>query len=246
MNKEHFWEIIDRTTIATTKEEQLELFRWELQQLSIADLDSFGWIFRDYFVEAYNWDLWLVAWLATGGMCSDDGFHYLRLWLISKGQDVCEAALTDPESAAELIYEADSPTFERFGYVLTEVRNQKTTQPPSNSGGPHPKQPSRGDWLRPELKDRTGSHILNLCVVFSELTHDDFVVVQTRFPRLWDFCLRKGIIKTGVEADASPKNKLPTPEQIAATIDPNLAKTDFAAYLKACGDAAREAYKKRE
>ena len=88
--------------------------------------------------------------------------------------------------------------------------------------------------------------MLNLCVVFNELTDADFAVVQTRFPRLWDFCLRKGIIKSGEQAEASPRDDIPTPEQVAATIDPNLAKTDFAAYLKALGDAARQVYKKKE
>src|ERR1041385_3546265 len=108
-----------------TKEEQLELLRRELQQLSVSELDAFGLIFCDYFVEAYNWDLWVVAWLVKGGMCSDDSFHYLRLWLVSKGRNVCESALADPEAVAELIYETDSPSFETFGYALTEVRRQK-------------------------------------------------------------------------------------------------------------------------
>jgi len=37
---------------------------------------------------------------------------------------------------------------------------------------------------------------------------------------------------------------LPTPERVAATVDPNLASKDFAAYLKALGDAASQTYKK--
>jgi hypothetical protein len=246
MNKDHFWEIIDRTTAAATKQEQLELFRRELQQLSLAQLDAFGLIFADYFFEAYNWDLWLVAWLAQRGMCSDDGFHYLRLWLISRGRRVCETALSDPESVAELIFETDDPEFETFGYVLGEVQCQKTDRPRAESGRPHPKQPSRGEWLRPELKDRSRSHMLNLCVVFNELTDDDFAVIQTRFPRLWDFCLTKDIFKSGDQAESSQKSDFPTPEEIAATIDPKLAETDIVAYLKAIQDAFEKAYKKKE
>jgi hypothetical protein len=88
--------------------------------------------------------------------------------------------------------------------------------------------------------------MLNLCVVFNELTDEDFDVIRARFPRLWDFCLRKGIIKTGEQALSSPASELPTPEQVAATVDPNLASTDFTAYLKALGDAARQAYNKNE
>lgn len=245
MNKERFWEIIGRTTAASTKEEQLELFRRELQQLSLDELDAFGEIFGELSFKAYNWDLWLVAWLSRHGMCSDDGFHYLRLWLISRGRSVYQSALENPEAVAELICETESPSFELFGYVAGEVRRQRTDRPPARTGAGHPKQPSGGDWLRPELRDRTGSKMLNLCVVFNELADDDFAVIQKRFPRLWDLCLRKGIIKVGQSESARPGG-LPTPEQVAATVDPNLAKTDFAAYLKGLGDAARQAYKKNE
>ena len=246
MNQDHFWKIIDRTTPAATQEEQLELFHWELDQLSVAELDAFGDIFGELFIQAYNWDLWLVAWLARRGMCSDDGFHYFRLWLISRGRTVCESALADPESIAALIAETEHPTFESFGYVMTKVRRQKTDQPPANPGVKHPKQPSGGDWLRPELKDRTGSKMLNLCVVFNELTEADFAVIEKRFPRLWALCLQKGIINSGGLAKSTRPSHLPTIQQIAATVDPNLVKTDMMAYLKAVADAARQAYKKKE
>ena len=195
MNKDIFWKIIDATIMAPTHEEQLELFRRELAALSLKELDAFGTLFSEYFVASYNWDLWLVAWLARRGLCSDDGFHYLRLWLLSRGRHVFESALQDPESLAELICDAASPEFESFAYVMDEVR-LRFAAPPLKSLGRHPKQPSGGDWLRPELKDRTGRPLLNLCVVFRELTDADFEVIQKRFPRLWEICLRKGIIKT--------------------------------------------------
>lgn len=248
MNRDRFWEIIDRTTGATSKEEQLELLRWDLQQLSLDELDVFGQIFTDYFVEAYNWDLWLVAWLARRGICSDDSFHYLRLWLISRGRKVCENALANPEAVAELIYEAESPSFESFGYVLTEVRRHRTDRPLANVGSEHPKKPSRGDWLRPELKDRTGSHMLNLCVVFNDMGDPEFAAIERQFPRVWQFCIQKGIIKVG-DTDAparEPSERIPTPEEVArSVVDPNLAKTNFPAYLKALADAARDEYNRR-
>jgi len=246
MNPDQFWEIIDRTTPASTQKEQLELFQWELEQLSLAELDAFGNIFGELFIQAYNWDLWLVAWLARRGMCSDDGFHYFRLWLISRGRAVCESALADPEAIAGLIAETEEPSFESFGYVMTKVRRQKTSEERDDRGPKHPKQPSGGDWLRPELKDRSGSKLLNLCVVFNELTEADFAVIEQRFPRLWALGLEKGIIQSGGLAKSSRPSNLPTIEQIAATIDPNLAKTDMMAYLKAVADAARQAYKKKE
>jgi len=246
MNKDQFWEIIDRTAVAASREEKLELFRRELQQLSLAELDAFELIFSDYFFETYNWDLWLVAWFATRGMCSDDGFHYLRLWLISRGRSVCEASLADPQTIAELIYSTKHPAFETFAYVLGEVHGQKIDQPPADTCRSHPKDPSRGDWLRPELKDRGRSHMLNLCVVFNELTDADFAVIQARFPRLWDFCLAKDIFKSGDQAESPRAREFPTPEEIAATIDPNLVETDIVAYLKAFQEAAEKAYKKKE
>ena len=92
MNTDHFWQIIEATR-AATQEEQLELFRSRLERLSLQELIEFERIFVEHSFAAYSWDLWLVAWLCQGGMCSDDGFMDFRSWLISRGRASYEAAL---------------------------------------------------------------------------------------------------------------------------------------------------------
>jgi hypothetical protein len=50
---------------------------------------------------SYRRDLWGAAYLLNGG-CSDDGFEYLRGWLIAQGRTVFERALGDPDVLADL------------------------------------------------------------------------------------------------------------------------------------------------
>lgn len=248
MNLDEFWQIVERTAVAPTEEEQLELYRKELDELPLGDLELFIQFYGELFVALYNWDLWLVAWLARGGRCSDDSFHYFRSWVISRGRTVYETALNDPEGLAAFIHEAESASFERFAYVGPDVYRSRTDQKPQSGGGPHPKEPAGGDWLRPELKDRSNSKMLNLCVVFNELTDQDFAIIEQRFPRLWKMCREKGIIrdKNAQDAAGTPSSNLPSFEEVAATVDPELAKTDFVAYLNALGAAAQKAYKKKD
>ena len=51
--------------------------------------------------EAYHWDLWGAAYLINGG-CSDDGFEYFRRWLVLQGRDVFQAAVSNPDTLAEV------------------------------------------------------------------------------------------------------------------------------------------------
>ena len=168
MTTERFWEIIE-ATIAATREEQLELFSQELYQIPLPQLLEFERRFMELHAKAYIWDLWLVAWLCEGGMCSDDGFTDFRCWLISRGRAVYEAALRDADSFVPEVSGSEYPSFEEFGYVTGKVYRSRAGRDFPDLGMRFPKNPTGGDWLRPELKDRSGSHMLNVCVVFNEM-----------------------------------------------------------------------------
>jgi len=241
-NTEQFWQIIEATR-AATQEEQLERFKLELQCLGAEELIEFERHFLQHKFAAYNWDLWVVAWLWQGGMCSDDGFSDFRSWLISRGRATYEAALADAEALVDELRQTEHPEFELFGYVPGRTYRELTGEDFPDFGF-HPREPHGGDWLRPELKDRTGSKILNRCVVFQEMGNEEFSAVESRFPRVWELCVQRGIITTGAQTQSA--SRLPTPEEVAASVDPNLAKTDFAAYLKALGDAARQGYRRKD
>lgn len=247
MSVEQFWQIIEATS-APTKPEQLVRFKGELQKLSLGALIEFERIFGELFYAAYSWDLWLVAWLCQGGLCSDDGFTDFRYWLISRGRAVYETGVQEPDALVDEITRADNPGFERFAYVGSEAYRERTEAEFPDLGLQRPKEPAGGAWLRPELKDRRGSKMLNLCVVFNEMGDEEFDAIERQFPRVWQYCIQKGIIKVR-DPNAPPEEpaeRLPTPEEVARSmVDPNLANTDFGAYLKALGDAAREAYRRR-
>ena len=44
----------------------------------------------------YTWELWGVAYILNGG-CSDDGLEYFRAWALSRGRNVTDLAVSDPE-----------------------------------------------------------------------------------------------------------------------------------------------------
>ena len=59
------------------------------------------------------------------GGSSDDGFHYFRAWLISRGQAVYEAAVANPDSLAGLTEpERDDYEFEDLWGVALDVSDR--------------------------------------------------------------------------------------------------------------------------
>ncbi len=242
MTTDQFWQIIEATH-AATQEEQLQNFKRELQRLTPHELIEFERLLVELSFAAYSWDLWVVAWLYQGGMCSDDGFMDFRTWLISRGRATYEAALKNADALVGEMCQTEYPEFELFGYVPGKTYRTMTGEEFPKFEFQHPKEPIGGNWLRSELKDRTGSKMLNLCVVFNEIGDQEFAAIEKQFPRIWELCVQKGILTIG--APKTPSITL-TPEEVAATIDPNLEKTDFAAYLKALAAASHQAYKPKE
>lgn len=144
MHTEQFWQIVEATN-ATTQKEQLELFKRELQCLSPQDLIDFERILVEHQFAAYSWDLWLVAWLCQGGMCSDDGFADFRSWLISRGRITYEAGLADADSLVDEMRYAEHPEFELFAYVPSQTYRAMTGEDFPDLELHHPKELSGGD-----------------------------------------------------------------------------------------------------
>ncbi len=158
MSEDAFWAIIAASR-AQGQDQQADLLRSALEQLSPDELAAFQLRFDDRHQLAYTWDLWGAAYVIEGG-CSDDGFTDFRYALIAAGRDVYDAALRDAETLADL---AEAPTgFEEFGYVAGEVWEAKT-------GGSRemPRPPISAD-------DPTG-----------EPFDEDEQALAARYPRLW-------------------------------------------------------------
>jgi len=149
MQGDKFWQIVKRAAESDhDPDAHEEVLRAELRELSLQEIISFEVAFRRYLNEAYTWDLWGAAYVIHGG-CSDDGFEYFRRWLVSRGRDVYEAALADPDSLAQLNIRPGPDgvcEFEAIYYIAGQIFKEKGGQgdvrdysePEAGLGGPGP------------------------------------------------------------------------------------------------------------
>ncbi len=129
MADERFWEIIHSIPEeAQDPDDRITHLRSALEKLSLEDLIGFEKTFRRLLNQAYSWDLWGAAYIVHGG-CSDDGFEYFRRWLVSRGREVYENSLANPDSLADLNLDPTGPEgsweFEEIYYVTMEVFDAK-------------------------------------------------------------------------------------------------------------------------
>ena len=120
MDRNAFWTIVEQARNEDPEQPE-ESLREILQQLPQESIAAFQKHFDQLFVEAYRWDLWGAAYLIGGG-CSDDGFADFRYGLISAGRKIYEAAISNPDSLADVDIDLDN---ELYGYVATEVYEEK-------------------------------------------------------------------------------------------------------------------------
>jgi hypothetical protein len=129
MPAEEFWRIIERAAeSAQDPHAHVEALRTALCELTVEEITSFEAAFRKYLNMAYTWDLWGAAFVIHFG-CDDDGFEYFRRWLVSRGRDIYEAALANPDSLAQLDAQRGSDgvwwEFEEIYYVALNVFEDK-------------------------------------------------------------------------------------------------------------------------
>ncbi|MDX2289352.1 MAG: DUF4240 domain-containing protein [Hyphomicrobiaceae bacterium] len=124
MSEERFWAIIDATVpLADDPERQKQALLAALKTLKADDIAAFEAAFREHVDRAFTWDLWGAAYVVHGG-CSDDGFEYFRVWLLSKGREVFETVLNDPDRLARMELEPGPDglfEFEEFAYVAAKA-----------------------------------------------------------------------------------------------------------------------------
>lgn len=90
-----------------------------LSELPDDQVAAFDTEFRRQLSRLNHWSLWDAGYAATGGM-GDDAFHYFRSWLIGKGTEVVDLALTDPEQLVPYL-DTDELENELLEYVAEEV-----------------------------------------------------------------------------------------------------------------------------
>jgi hypothetical protein len=101
---DEFWNLVDRARgQATDGDADMigENLVGVLSTLPDADILGAGRILDGLMSQAMLVDLWAAAY-AIGGGCSDDGFEDFRGWLVSRGREVFERVVADPDALADL------------------------------------------------------------------------------------------------------------------------------------------------
>jgi hypothetical protein len=127
MSLDRFWSLIERTPGAAGKDcfKKAAALQASLRRLSADEILGFQIQFQERMAESYRSDLWGVAYLVNGG-ASDDGFEYFRAWLIGHGRKYFEAALKDPERAADLAGRGQNNECEPLLYCAMQAYESKT------------------------------------------------------------------------------------------------------------------------
>lgn len=159
--EDRWWNIIERSE--GDADALIELLA---NELTVEEIVSFDRFLQERIRDAYRSDLWEVAYIMNGG-CSDDGFDYFIGWLIGRGRAHYEAALANPEAAADGVGPEDEP-FENEGvwYVASNAWGIKTGKPKDDYYAIAPKVPRtlQGDGFdedavydsHPKLAERFG------------------------------------------------------------------------------------------
>ena len=125
MDEEQFWAIVQTAVdeAGDDEDEYLEVAKRELSKLSLKEMIGFRLRTDKLLYDSYTSEMWCAGYLMNGG-CSDDGFEYFRLWVISRGRKVYEAAMANPDNLIDYIgddAEMDFFEFELFWYVALEA-----------------------------------------------------------------------------------------------------------------------------
>ena len=118
-----------------------------LKELPPKEIASFYQHFCALKAKTYRWDLWAAADIIANG-CSDDAFMDFRSWLVSRGRNVFEEVVADPES---LVRHARAPGvedvfFEEFQYVPAEVYEDLTGRELPDCTTAEPEEPEGVRW----------------------------------------------------------------------------------------------------
>ena len=125
MDEEQFWAIVQTAVdeAGDDEDEYLEVVKRELSKLSLKEMVGFRLRTDKLLYDSYTSEMWCAGYLMNGG-CSDDGFEYFRLWVISRGRKAYEAAMANPDNLIDYIGDDDEMDFfefELFWYVALEA-----------------------------------------------------------------------------------------------------------------------------
>lgn len=129
MDEDKYWALVGDSLAGSAGEQevQLDFLVKALEKLEPADIVGFRLRTDKLLYDTYNSEMWCAGYIMNGG-CSDDGFEYFRLWVISQGRQVYENAKAIPDSLADYVGDEieEFYDFESFWYVANDAFKNKT------------------------------------------------------------------------------------------------------------------------
>jgi len=129
LDEDKYWRIIKDSLDASggDLECQLNCIVGALEKLSPVEIVGFRLRTDKLLFDTYDSEMWCAGYLINGG-CSDDMFDYFRLWVISRGRAVYEAAKKNPDSLAQTIDASmgQEYDFESLSYAPLDAFKNKT------------------------------------------------------------------------------------------------------------------------
>jgi hypothetical protein len=105
MNKEQFWQLVEAARDQASDPDDGEAVARHatsvLATCPAPEIVAAQQVLWDLMADSYTNPLWAAAYVVNGG-CSDDGFDYFRGWLITRGREVFERIVADPDALAEV------------------------------------------------------------------------------------------------------------------------------------------------
>jgi hypothetical protein len=147
MRADQFWNLVEKVHRDSDgdMDRKCELLGAELRRLPLEEVRSFHRHLDECEDRAYTWELWAAAYIIGGG-CSDDSFSDFRATLISMGRETFERALADPQSLADMDYDAETAHYEGYQYVPTKVETDLGGGQRRVRYAPHPAEPAGKSW----------------------------------------------------------------------------------------------------
>lgn len=160
LSEARFWQLVEqaRQTGGGRCHPMADALTQALSGLSADEVLGFDLRFQQKLAESYRWDLWAVAYIASGGS-SDDGFTYFRAWLIGQGRERFEAAINHAPDAVKgysgsffgRLFGAPAFECEALLYSSMDAYQKITGALPPSGLAPHPAEPAGTPWKEEEL-----------------------------------------------------------------------------------------------
>jgi hypothetical protein len=118
MNEDRFWELLAASKGSESRLKAL------LTKESTKNIVTFTHTFDQKHCSLNRWDVWGAGYVIAGGM-GDDSFHYFKSWILGKGKECYDTAMTNPDSLAKFVEDPDECDNELLEYVMVELLEQR-------------------------------------------------------------------------------------------------------------------------